>query len=60
MLARQLRAPEKQREEVSVASEEELIRARRAKFEKLEQAGTKAFPNTFRADETRRKPLAAR
>jgi lysyl-tRNA synthetase class 2 len=38
-----------------VASEEELIRARRAKFEKLEQAGTRAFPNTFRADETLRK-----
>jgi lysyl-tRNA synthetase class 2 len=38
-----------------VASEEELIRARRAKFEKLEQAGTKAFPNTFRADEDSRK-----
>jgi lysyl-tRNA synthetase class 2 len=38
-----------------VASEEELIRARRAKFEKLEQAGTRAFPNTFRADEAARK-----
>jgi lysyl-tRNA synthetase class 2 len=33
-----------------VASEEELIRARRAKFAKLEQAGTRAFPNTFRPD----------
>jgi lysyl-tRNA synthetase, class II len=38
-----------------VASEEELIRARRAKFAKLEQAGTRAFPNTFRADEASRK-----
>jgi lysyl-tRNA synthetase class 2 len=42
-----------------VASEEELIRARRAKFEKLEQAGTKAFPNTFRADEASRKQALA-
>jgi len=33
-----------------VASEEDLIRARRAKFEKLEQAGTHAFPNTFSGD----------
>jgi len=42
-----------------VASEEELIRARRAKFEKLEQAGTQAFANTFRGDEAaRRKALA--
>ena len=37
-----------------MASEEELTRARRAKFEKLEQAGTRAFPNTFRADEPSR------
>jgi lysyl-tRNA synthetase class 2 len=37
-----------------VASEEELIRARRAKFEKLEQAGTRAFPNTFRPDDASR------
>lgn len=42
-----------------MASEEELIRARRAKFEKLEQAGTKAFPNTFRADEQKRKAALA-
>jgi lysyl-tRNA synthetase class 2 len=42
-----------------VASEEELIRARRAKFEKLEQAGTRAFPNTFRADEALRKQALA-
>jgi lysyl-tRNA synthetase class 2 len=42
-----------------VASEEELIRARRAKFEKLEQAGTRAFPNTFRADEAARKQAFA-
>jgi lysyl-tRNA synthetase class 2 len=42
-----------------VASEEELIRARRAKFEKLEQAGTRPYPNTFRADElSRREALA--
>jgi lysyl-tRNA synthetase class 2 len=42
-----------------VASEEELIRARRAKFEKLEQAGTQAFANTFRGDEaSRQKALA--
>ena len=34
-------------------SEEELIRARRAKFEKLEQAGTRPFPNTFAADDDR-------
>jgi lysyl-tRNA synthetase, class II len=33
-----------------VASEEELMRARRAKFEKLEQAGTRAYPNDFRSD----------
>ena len=38
-----------------MASEEELIRARRAKFEKLEQAGTRAFPNTFKGDEESRK-----
>jgi lysyl-tRNA synthetase class 2 len=42
-----------------VASEEELIRARRAKFEKLEQAGTRAFPNTFRADEESRTQAVA-
>ncbi len=42
-----------------MASEEDLIRARRAKFEKLEAAGTRAFPNTFRADEdSRREALA--
>lgn len=41
-----------------MASEEELIRARREKFAKLESAGTKAFPNTFRGDEaSRRKAL---
>jgi lysyl-tRNA synthetase class 2 len=38
-----------------VASEEELIRARREKFGKLESAGTKAFPNTFRGDESSRR-----
>ena len=38
-----------------MASEEELIRARRAKFEKLEQAGTQAFPNAFSGDEASRK-----
>jgi lysyl-tRNA synthetase class 2 len=38
-----------------VASEEELIRARRAKFEKLVEAETRAFPNTFEADEAARK-----
>jgi lysyl-tRNA synthetase class 2 len=38
-----------------VASEEELIRARRAKFEKLEQAGSRAYPNTFRGEEAERK-----
>jgi lysyl-tRNA synthetase, class II len=42
-----------------VASEEELIRARRAKFEKLEQAGTRAFPNTFRADHGSRQKAVA-
>jgi lysyl-tRNA synthetase class 2 len=42
-----------------VASEEELIRARRAKFEKLEQAGTQAFPNTFAGDEDSRKAALA-
>jgi lysyl-tRNA synthetase class 2 len=42
-----------------VASEEELIRARRAKFEKLEQAGTRAFPNTFQGDEASRKAALA-
>ena len=42
-----------------MASEEELIRARRAKFEKLEQAGTRAFPNTFRADDATRKQALA-
>ena len=38
-----------------MASEEELIRARRAKFEKLEQAGSRAYPNTFRGEEEERK-----
>jgi lysyl-tRNA synthetase class 2 len=38
-----------------VASEEELIRARRGKFEKLVAAETRAFPNTFAADEAARK-----
>ncbi len=38
-----------------MASEEELIRARRAKFEKLEQAGTQPYPNTFRGSEEERK-----
>lgn len=38
-----------------MASEEELIRARRAKFEKLQQAGTRAYPNTFRGSEDERK-----
>jgi lysyl-tRNA synthetase class 2 len=38
-----------------VASEDELIRARRGKFEKLEQAGTRPFPNTFEADEDLRR-----
>jgi lysyl-tRNA synthetase, class II len=42
-----------------VASEEELIRARRAKFEKLEQAGSHAFPNKFRGDESSRKAALA-
>jgi lysyl-tRNA synthetase class 2 len=42
-----------------VASEEELIRARRAKFEKLELAGTRAFPNTFRADHGSRQKAVA-
>jgi lysyl-tRNA synthetase class 2 len=42
-----------------VASEEELIRARRGKFEKLEQAGTRAFPNTFEADEDLRREALA-
>jgi len=42
-----------------VASEEDLIRARRAKFEKLEAAGTRAFPNTFRADEASREAALA-
>jgi lysyl-tRNA synthetase, class II len=42
-----------------VASEEELIRARRAKFEKLEQAGSRAFPNTFVGDEGSRKQALA-
>jgi lysyl-tRNA synthetase, class II len=42
-----------------VASEEELIRARRAKFEKLEQAGTSAFPNKFVGDEASRKEALA-
>ncbi|MDB4975492.1 MAG: Lysyl-tRNA synthetase [Myxococcaceae bacterium] len=42
-----------------MASEEELIRARRAKFEKLEQAGTQAFPNTFSGDEASRKAALA-
>jgi len=42
-----------------VASEEELIRARRAKFEKLEQAGSRAYPNTFRGDEEERKQALA-
>lgn len=37
-----------------MASEEDLIRARRAKFEKLEAAGSRAFPNTFRGDEALR------
>lgn len=42
-----------------MASEEELIRARRAKFEKLEQAGTRAFPNAFKGDDdSRRRALA--
>ncbi len=38
-----------------MASEEELIRARREKFAKLESAGTKAYPNTFRGDEASRR-----
>jgi lysyl-tRNA synthetase class 2 len=42
-----------------VASEEELIRARRGKFEKLEQAGTRPFPNTFEADEDLRREALA-
>ncbi len=42
-----------------MASEEELIRARRAKFEKLEQAGTRAFPNTFAVDEASRREALA-
>ncbi len=42
-----------------MASEEELIRARRAKFEKLEQAGSRAYPNTFRGDEAERKEALA-
>jgi lysyl-tRNA synthetase class 2 len=42
-----------------MASEEELIRARRAKFEKLEQAGSSAFPNTFQGDEASRKAALA-
>jgi lysyl-tRNA synthetase class 2 len=42
-----------------VASEEELIRARRAKFEKLEQAGTRPYPNTFRGDEASRREALA-
>ena len=42
-----------------MASEEELIRARRAKFEKLEQAGTRAYPNTFTGDEASRKAALA-
>ena len=42
-----------------MASEEDLIRARRAKFEKLEAAGTRAFPNTFRADEASRQAALA-
>ncbi|HEX5658617.1 MAG TPA: lysine--tRNA ligase [Polyangiales bacterium] len=42
-----------------MASEEELIRARRAKFEKLEQAGSSAFPNTFVGDEASRKAALA-
>ncbi len=42
-----------------MASEEDLIRARRAKFEKLEAAGTRAFPNSFRADEDSRREMAA-
>jgi lysyl-tRNA synthetase class 2 len=42
-----------------VASEEELIRARRAKFEKLEQAGSRAYPNTFRGDEEERRTALA-
>jgi lysyl-tRNA synthetase, class II len=42
-----------------VASEEELIRARRAKFDKLEQAGSSAFPNTFQGDESSRKAALA-
>lgn len=42
-----------------MASEEELIRARRAKFAKLEQAGTRAFPNTFRPDPASRQRALA-
>jgi lysyl-tRNA synthetase class 2 len=42
-----------------MASEEDLIRARRAKFERLEQAGTSAFPNTFVGDESSRKAALA-
>jgi lysyl-tRNA synthetase class 2 len=38
-----------------VASEEELMRARRAKFEKLEQAGTRAYPNGLALDEEARR-----
>ncbi|MET0343257.1 MAG: hypothetical protein ABW252_19770, partial [Polyangiales bacterium] len=37
-----------------MASEDDLIRARRAKFEKLEQAGSRAFPNTVEADRAAR------
>jgi lysyl-tRNA synthetase class 2 len=42
-----------------MASEEELIRARRAKFERLEQAGSSAFPNTFVGNEASRKAALA-
>ncbi len=42
-----------------MASEDDLTRARRAKFEKLEAAGTRAFPNTFRADEASREAALA-
>lgn len=38
-----------------MASEDQLTKARRAKIERLEQAGSSAFPNTFRGDEARRR-----
>ena len=41
-----------------MASEDELTKARRAKIERLQAAGTSAFPNTFSADETLRREAA--